>query len=75
MKLVYIVFAWLTLYAIELESVVCIVRPLNNVFKKKKTRDFSIANEIWNSILSMENATVCFETYFSLARLFTGTEI
>lgn len=32
LKLVYIVFAWLTLYAIELENVVCIVRPLNNVF-------------------------------------------
>lgn len=29
---VYIVFAWLTLDAIELENVVCIVRPLNNVF-------------------------------------------
>lgn len=33
---VYIVFAWLTLDAIELENVVCIVRPLNNVFFKKQ---------------------------------------
>jgi hypothetical protein len=31
-KLAYTVFAWLTLYTIELENVVCIVRPLNNVF-------------------------------------------
>lgn len=65
MKLVYIVFAWLTLYAIELENVVCIVRPLNNVFKKKKKQEiFSIANETQNSIFSMENASVCFETFF-----------
>ena len=46
-KLVYIVFAWLTLYAIELENVVCIVKPLNNVFCSFffEMRDFSIANE------------------------------
>lgn len=62
LKLVYIVFAWLTLYAIELENVVCIVRPLNNVFFFFETRDFSIANETKNTIFSTKNASVCFET-------------